>query len=85
LWPPNRSPAVNPKDPPWGQGKDVCRVPEPYAIIAEPVGRFLDSLPTRTNPEALPTAGVLPREVLSQRGVGKISTTGRTGGMRKAP
>jgi hypothetical protein len=61
LWPPKRSPELNPMDTLWGQAKDVISADHQYASIQEQTRRFLDHLGSLTNAEALRTSGVPPK------------------------
>lgn len=71
LWLPKRSPALNPLDTQWGQGKDVISANKQYASIEEQVDLFLRYVSSLSDREALHTSGVLSedfwlRDVLSK-------------------
>lgn len=62
LWPPKRSPELNPMDTLWGQAKDVISANKQYATIDEQVDRFLAFLDKLSGREALRTSGVLSQD-----------------------
>jgi len=67
LWLPKRSPALNPMDTLWGQGKDAISASNQYATIDEQVDRFLRYVRGLSNREALHTSGVLSKRFWLRR------------------
>jgi hypothetical protein len=71
LWPPKRSPELNPMDTLWGQGKDVVSADKQDGTIEEHGDRFLKYLYGLSNREALQTSGVLSDDFWLRRTLSK--------------
>lgn len=70
---PKRSPALNPLDTLWGQGKDVISANKQDASIEEQVSRFLKHLEGLSGREALQTSGVLSSDFWLRRALASLT------------